>query len=109
VTGMSSATFAPSDGASRPTVTVGLAMRALVVTGHGEAVGDAEGLFPEATEVVSAIEVCAAHSGQVAAVLSLLIGTGSHDPHDVVEAAHLRRDAERIVAAVTTGRVGGVR
>jgi hypothetical protein len=83
-------------------------MRALTATGHYAETEDSfEWLVREAVDVVAAIESRAGHAGRVAAVMAVLADTAFHDAADPVEAACLRRDAENIVIAVTTGAVVG--
>jgi hypothetical protein len=89
------------------TATVRLAMFALTATGHYAETEDSfEWLVREAVDVVAAIE-SRSGAGRVAAVMAVLADTGFHDAADPVQAACLRRDAENIVIAVTTGAVVG--
>jgi hypothetical protein len=86
--------------------TVRLAMKALMSTGHYDETGDAlEWLVREATDVAAAITGRVGYAGQVAVVIALLTDTAFHDPTQPDQAACLRRDAEDVVTAVTTGVV----
>lgn len=79
-------------------------MRALTAAGHYDETADGvDWLEHEAADVVAAIETHANHAGQVVAVVAVLTDTSLHDTAAVVDTACLRRDAEDIVVAVTTG------
>jgi hypothetical protein len=101
---MTATSFAiETDGlTARPSGTVCLAMRALVATGRHH---DGERLRLEATVAVAAVADHAEHARQVVAVMAVLRDTGCYDLSRPGESARLRRAAETVVTAVTTGRV----
>ncbi len=95
-----------STAVAAPSATVGLAMRAVAAVGLvGGVDRTSEWLVHEAEIVVAAIVERVGHGCRVAAVMALLVDAGLHDLAGPGEAACCRRDAEKVVTAVTTGEV----